>query len=1527
MKQYLLLLKSADFNKSGNIWTTDAINLYHNSAYTNYSYTRSRYGSNLIGDNTYTGIELTSPNASANSATPLLPNTLYVTDAGEVVQDASTPDLLRFVDTSSRVDILAYKHTFTNISGEQTPTFNLQIYESDEQNGPWLKSKLSFDSNVIFITNSKPWIKVELEVFTEAGDASDLGLLFYLEIGIHEITSPVISQNTKNILRRFPTWTSVFEDSEEDATPSIATPNSTGGRFLTALLQDSIDQFVTKIDLQNINNYIASANEDILSWVYISYNIPVNISSVVGDGVRLATVHDLGDFYNLKKTDHAFYYNPVDKQILTIRKYDSLLVNNSLYDQYPINVYNIFDEFGVRVGLPRLFLEDNARYKKRILDVYKNLPAVYKDGLQRTLRRELDIWKVYGATPDSAYIGATPEIIEISDMETSSPYFTDSGKPLEKFKNIVLDLNKRYPSNLGYVRWEEGTWDYAGMENEGISRIPSIYDTAASPLNQLYQPGIGDFSDGRIIIEAEEKSTISFDGYAEISGVYRNQNQTYYSPIKLDYSWYLSYNQTVADSDAGKQISGTPGFFGVGLTYEVTTKPHASYNTAKTFYANLNYLNRNDFYVFNRYGQDHQSSPEFNLIKVFNQEGNTVSDIEFKDKVTNSIYNNVASPNSSAISVENVSEVKVVFSNGGWNYVTQSYANNLPVVGYRASFNLATPNYYVNPTYGITASVASPNITPDNANLRIGSTVYENKVITKNTDALLSYVYMNESNNGQYQSLTTPTIYINKLVDPIIYPPNATPNYLYINAAVPKGLTYYGQNTVIDNVRGGVVTDFADNNRYLVPSSPNILYSYYNNSGTRIASPNYFQSATINFSATPNYIKFESATGNFYPLKKDQYLPFTAQTSPNLYSGFIDSLDNVYESEEDYLLSYFNSDTFLTSVTLNRNQFSLNSQNIYNIKDINFLSDTDDVLIYVENKEVLLEDLNKAIASNTNVTADIHAKKDTQALIEKRRAIHSGHIYLNEEDYYIYSEPITESFSGNLFSIKLNDTPKNGAPVIVNVSNNDYRNIAFEDSATPGKLSFVNTESVYGNFGRALYLAYEDVYNVEVSDKYTGQVLFTNLSTNTNKLECFSEATPAVIGREYQATYKPRNAWYLDNYVYNEQTDEYDTYIYFSTTPNLQESYTITYETSVNDSTQTIDLDIGPDVNPLDEGYIYASLDAYNFSYIEKYLSPGYISDSYNDLMYLSIVSYDTNGNPKPGQTFQITGTSVSAAPNYVTTNDNGLGKTIIRYIGAHPAASDSGLINIIGIGSATPNGNANSETAGFVDSLRYNIRRTDANRIWVKAAPTNLVVNADGISTIGISGKILWKDNPFNHSVQLRWNMARTLKDLFSASPDNFITSEPDGTFTIGSPITTQQLGTPGYWFARISIVDENIVRSFLQSDGEVVDATDVTIAGDVIYWYESYDPIQYSNELDIPLPNIYTLSKQDKSDLIATPNFVYSHTDPSVLYSLDTTPNWRPPVWTMLDKYTQYQMKIMGTTPNIVNNYSVIHPDHEEH
>ena len=146
MKQFIIALKSSDFIKSGKQWSTAGIDLYSNKWYTNYSIARSRYGLNLLEDRTFVGTSVipdATPSIIVEGSTPV-----YVTNYGEIVQETNvikynrfeydeqsgqyfifnliedaSPfyilnpdtvdlDLQRFVDTSSKIDILSYKRRF-----------------------------------------------------------------------------------------------------------------------------------------------------------------------------------------------------------------------------------------------------------------------------------------------------------------------------------------------------------------------------------------------------------------------------------------------------------------------------------------------------------------------------------------------------------------------------------------------------------------------------------------------------------------------------------------------------------------------------------------------------------------------------------------------------------------------------------------------------------------------------------------------------------------------------------------------------------------------------------------------------------------------------------------------------------------------------------------------------------------------------------------------------------------------------------------------------------------------------------------------------------------------------------------------------------------------------------------------------------------------------------------------------------------------------------------------------------------------
>jgi hypothetical protein len=685
MKRYLLLLKSSDFVKEENIWTTSYINLYNNTSYSNYSYTRSPGGLNLIGDRTYVGTEMASPNLNGEEATPIASNSVYVTNAGEIVYDSATPSILRFLDTSSKIDIVSYRYVFTNLPGQHTPGFSIQFYESDSANGPWMKTVYGGNTGTVLSSNVKPYIRIELDLDDRGIDLGEVGLVFYLEVAIHDIVPENTSKTAREILERFPSWTKVYEDSSYGATPALDIPQSIGGKMINALSGMHLDDLEKKIDLSSINSFITSADEGMTAWVYASYGIPANTIKVQGDSVELARVSSFSDLVNLRSTDYAYYIDNVNGQLVTNRLFDILKIDGIQVRQEPINVYNSFDEFGARVGVPRLYLESNSNYKKRILDASQNISGVTKRALQLALRRELDIWRAYGATPDSNYVGATPEILEIEDIQSSTAYFSKYGHPLSSFKDLIEDINIKYPSNIGYVNWGEGVWDYGGVIGQGLSRVPAIYDGLIDISTPYYKPGIGDFDDAKLSFDYDDSATINFNGSVRIQGVQTSGFRDLYVPITVPYNVSVGYTKDVIES-------GTPS---AAFTYEITVDEYGPSGTTTYFYSNLSTELYPELTHSNIYPNGSSASPEFSVFEVFDHDGYTVEGIPFRNKSDNSLYVAYGStPEFNRIFFEDASEVKIV--NGfTWNQQTQSYVPKESNLKYSYSFDDPVWNNYI----------------------------------------------------------------------------------------------------------------------------------------------------------------------------------------------------------------------------------------------------------------------------------------------------------------------------------------------------------------------------------------------------------------------------------------------------------------------------------------------------------------------------------------------------------------------------------------------------------------------------------------------------------------------------------------------------------------------------------------------------------------------------------------------------------------------------------------------------------------
>lgn len=1421
----------------------------------------------------------------------------------------------------------------------------------------------------------------------------------YVEVVIHDPISPILSDSARNVLSRFPTWTAIYEDSIERSTPELATPLSNAGKFINALVGEYLDDFTALIDKNSLDSFISTADEDMIDWIYSSYNIPPTASVVLGDGIQLAKAPSLEAFYSSKKTDYIYYHNLIDSQIITLQKFNQLLINGNTYEQDPAMLFNMFDEFGVRVNLPRLYLEPNAMYKKRILDVYLNPPAVNTEAFKKTLRRELDIWRAYGSTPDSNYLGATPEIMEMSDIENSTPYFAFNGNPTDKFIEFVKYINQTYPSNMGYVSWEEGIWDYAGLNGEGVGRIPAIYDVA-TPSSIHFQPGVGDFQDAKLVLPRDviDSATTSFSGYFKADGFKIIDTQNVFGPIKVGYYYKAGYNQTVPDPYVNNPNSATPFNGGVALVYEVTVPPNQDSATPQTFYANLSYDDREDFFVYNYYSQTSAASPEYNYINIVNSDGLTNTNLVFKEKTYNYIYaDSSATPALSSIDISKATSITVK-NRVKWDAQTASYVT-VPTGNYKIAFNDDPRGYFVNPTINQAISLATPNINYYNANLRIGSTVYGTKQVSGFTNEVYDEIIIND--NNVLTEKNDVLIDTSNLKDYLIFPINATPTNLYVTNKKIDPSPLYGtvETTVVNEPEhGGNAYNPVDNSEYYVPSSPNILISHYNLK-SNLSSPSlveYFQSSTINYSSAPQaFIVSASTPSAYYPFQEKIWGPIQDNElkSTPMILGFIDHLGNVYKNNEliedsGRSINSKIKDTYLSSYSLTRDSFGILPQENQNyvITQINPVSDDQEVILISDKTEVYPsdnipgvittqktyaselieeiydEDSDKYFFSEIQVyaqkVADIKYVEEFD-LESKEPHLHTGWLYLSDEDYYIYAKPITETFYGQFFEIDLQDVPRQGAPVIVNLMNDDatvsYQNLIFPDEATPGQPTIFNKETVVGSNDLALYLANSNIDEILVLDTYTGLYLIEDpilvgyyvwstvdedgnyvfdtfydgeyfvfnieYSVDGNRIQILSAETGESViipGRTYDVTYFIRESFYVDKDYYYEATDDYGARMFLSSTPDNPALYEITYESAIDEFSTPSGVSLSSLDNPLNEGFVFISDNEYQFHTALIKVSPNQISDNGNDIVYLSIVSLDVNKNPKPYQTFRVYSDLLTPQNEYITTNKYGFANVIMSYSGPIPTIATEATIFIESsdIDSSTP----------YYEQVKVSVSKTsEALGKILKSSAEKSIIKADFVSDNRIKGYIRNDSGSVANKV-VYWRKARSvfgamenvLHSMDSATPSTYnlsgiVYTDSNGNFEIG-PFYAQGRDKAGYWYV--------IVESEISSTPS---ATPVTIVGDINYWYESYDNIDYFKEI-VPLPENYSASVDVNSSIIQEPAFKYNYHDMTYSSYAPATLNWNPPKWMPIKYYEQYQMGLFGSTPNIVSTYVNTVNDYEE-
>lgn len=786
------------------------------------------------------------------------------------------------------------------------------------------------------------------------------------------------------------------------------------------------------------------------------------------------------------------------------------------------------------------------------------------------------------------------------------------------------------------------------------------------------------------------------------------------------------------------------------------------------------------------------------------------------------------------------------------------------------------------------------------------------------------------------------------IINNIVYPLGATPGYVHINNIKPADSAVIGYTTSSSPLSGygGVTYDPIINYDIYVPSSPNIQVNIVGGSAT---ANQYFSTISYPYSATPSSISLKLVDGEIYPRKVVNWLPFTEYSTP--ITGYIDEYGYVgYKKQNGEFVPSKNSDSIIVpEITRETFGISGSSKFQYYFETISIVDPLDvDVLIWSEqkiinpflNKNYVLKfnEVNSILndslyASNsikypTNSIKEVYdfARNTTvfnnfiargrlyDAKLEAR--INTGWLHVDREEYYVYAKPRKEIFTGKLKEISLASVPEAGAPIYVSAFKQNestpyinYTETAFEDFATPRQFGFYNKELLSPSFDDSFYLSYFNIYDATILDGVTGELLYDNLESTTNILSVASSTPVFSRNRNYQITYRVRDSYYLDNIM---SGSSYYSKLVFDATPSTPLYYEITYETSKYEHTTPIDLSFGETSSLLEKGYVIASAKDYPFKTAEVRLSPYNLMDDGMDFLTISIISLDINGNPKPLQQFSLSSNYLNISPSVVSTNSDGFAMTRAVYSAATPVQftiKDS--IRVVGTGS---------ENALFDKEYPYSIYSSYKQNYSISVAADPSIVRADGVSSIFVDG-VATKNNIPGKNIVIYWRKGRTAHNalesqVYSSSLDfsgysGIVTTDANGRFSIG-PIVSQSRSNPGYWY----MVAESDFQTNYSGDA-------TPLAGDIAYWYESYDNIDLNYVSDLKMVDVVNFNNEESLDTYSTPRFITSYYDEQLVLSSGATPTWNPPAWLPIPRYEQYQAGFLGSTPYFISEYNNLKKD----
>lgn len=1460
MKSYTLpLTLGVELQKQdGFLWRSNVINLYDNEFYRNFSIRRAKVGTDLLGNGIYTGLE---------SEDGIHSEIGYV-DGG------------RFIDTSGLIQLTSWR---LNIESHNPyadrPALKLSVYHSQDNpneqtyanlapnyTGDWASKTDISEASDIFINNCGRYCYLEIRSESEFDPTLfDINVELYLTI-----YPPVISgtfESTYAIGSMFPSWMDIHEQRDIF---NAAEPNqlqSLGAKVVNAISGEWLDDIVDTLNYNQAQLYIETVDLTQKSYVYRTTRLTDAVISVIGDGVALLQASDAREFSESPQDEDAYYLDSNKSTILCNKKYTELFVNGEVYDQELFQIWNSLDSIGATVDLFRNRLESNESFKARILDVYINKPGPSLESFKMAVRRELDLWSLEGATPDSLYEGATPDVYELEDIKSLEDYFTKEGHAKDKFWMLVNELADKYPLLWGFFEYGKGYWDPDGIKRQGVQSIPKLTDLEhATPI----ESGVGDLNDLFVFRPEQNFREVEFTSKLKARGKERVIDLEFL-PVEVSFD-------LVGKAQLERYVNPT---IDVPFVIEIVLG-------VDTFFSNILVSTASDVSHENL-----QPSPEsWSTIDWVTSDGFTDAGYQFFSKQTGTVYfyehEELGPTNQIDLTDPQFTQVSIL--PGHWNPDTQLY-QNIPVSSTYKAWSFDDNATWLGASGAAMIQRTSAQDLP--SVLFVESQSFNVETINYETEHFSYSLILNET--APYTSNRSYTFEL----PGIVWPAHTSSPEIVVSLKHQVDGNY------------GARLSLAESGFALLPDS--CVYVDGNNTWT---------SGTKSISSLSEEIVFQINDPSLalYPVQVPRWEPFEAETDVVI-SGTVDHYGpwrygvKPREKTSNTLLTVLNN--------LTRADFGIPNSDIYSIYWIGPDSVSSDLVsVWLDSNRVVtslsedgeyrvVETLNDQTGQYSFNAIPVHATLKKTPNTKWSPRVHSGTVHIDNETYHLYASPVKVETTET--SVVCPGVARQGAPILAYGDGpgglKPIRMVHLVDSVNG---SFAYSQDVVGTGDSEIYLHYSGFNNLTITD-LSDEAQVQVISVEDNKVILQG---PLVEGRTYRASYYLIEAFQVKSSLDDEYNQSMT--VYFDSPPGPEYTkYVVVYESSLYDPATPTDLALNPMETPFSEGYIYIDNKDYDLGSIRLILSPSDIVSGNSDYLIVSINTFDTNGNPKPNQTVTLSASYGSIITPTIVTDENGFAVTKLV---SQPWAQDLSVI------ATTPPINPPSIENGFTASVHaqsgsiYTISTFVVDIKKQKGKEIVAVMEADSILAEGydatsIFGKVFDENKNPVANQDLYWRKGRSVFDVFQkgylSSQDynldaGMVTTDANGRFTIGPFVSDP---TPGYFFVAI----EDTLGEY----------------GDIVFWCE-YPNINDSVDIITNVGResyqdatpTHTLPNYSFGSL-----FPVSLDEVALLNPLESaTPDWVPPSWYVIDRYRQYQMGLYGqdyyqpgATPD--------HPDYTEY